>query len=133
MHTNRPVLSRAFVAINNHDLDDAVDSAEIALRTAVYNSTTILKSFRVDKKAYRFPKSIGVSDPANAPDAPRSKTGSRQDFLARDSVIRNQLQVKIGSQCGRFLNHIVRVARMASTPVKFLAPRSISRMLGHMS
>jgi hypothetical protein len=63
MHTNRPAPSRSFVTITNYDLDDAADSADFAPQTAVYNSTVILQSSRVDKKANRFPKSIGVSDP----------------------------------------------------------------------
>jgi hypothetical protein len=66
-----------------------------------YDGQMVLKSYKVAQKSNCFPKHNDLDDPANDPNAARSKSSHRGDFMARDSVIRKFIQERIGSRCSR--------------------------------
>jgi hypothetical protein len=66
-----------------------------------YDSASVLRSYKIEKRANHFPTHLGVDDPVNMPDTPRSKNNYRTDFGRRDRVVRQQLLSKIGAKCSR--------------------------------
>jgi hypothetical protein len=75
-------------------------TATSSICSPTYDHEAVLCTYKIGKKANQFPANLG-EDPLHEPEAVRSRSAYRNDFAARDRVVRNKLKELTNSRCSR--------------------------------